>query len=364
MDFADLGVLIIAGGQSSRMGQDKRFLELDNSSLLEWQLRKTERQPFKERYLCGGHEDNEELQRLCQQYELEFVPDSREAAGPLEGLRAGLARLQTDYALAVSCDMPLFRYPVLKPLLDAVQGEWAVIPVAGGRRQPLAGIYHRKILPQVEAALASGEYKIGKIIDAVPHKFVEIADKDVFFNVNTPADYRLMEGRFANLRRDVPLVTIAAPVSNTGKTTFIEQLLPRLREHGLRVGVVKGDCHGYNVDETGKDSWRFKEAGAQAVAVVSPEGYFIQQQTAKRAPLAAVANRLENVDIVLIESRNHGVLPKISLWRGLGDVLVDTETVALFSSGGPEALPIRQYDLDDIDGAVRLILFLCGHQAV
>lgn len=361
MDFADLGVMIIAGGESSRMGQDKRFMLLDNCSLLEWQLRKTERQPFKERYLCGGSAANEELQRLCKQYKMEFVPDTREGSGPLEGLRAGFSRLKTDYALAISCDMPLFRYPVLKPLLEAAQGKMAIIPVVKGRRQPLAGLYHRDILPFVEKALAADEYKLGKVIEAVPHEFAELSPEEAFFNVNTPADFRLMEGRFANDRRTLPLVTICAPESGTGKTTFIESLLPGLKAKGLRVGVVKGDCHGYQVDEQGKDSWRFKEAGAQAVAVVSPEGYFIQQKTAKRAHLAVVANLLENVDMVLIESRSHGVMPKISLWRGLGEVVADEETVAIFSSGEPESLPIRQYDLDDIEGAVRLILFLCGH---
>lgn len=360
MDFADLGVLVIAGGESSRMGRDKRFLQLGGCTLLEGMLQKTARQAFAEGYLCAAAGDGELLQELGCRYGLELVEDSREAAGPLEGLRGGLARLRADYALAVSGDMPLFRYIVLKPLLAAAQGELAIIPVVKGRRQPLAGLYHRDILPYVEQALAAGVHKIGAVIERVPHRFVELADCDDFFNVNTPADFRLLEGRLANKVRPVPLVTISAPVSNTGKTTFIESLLPRLQQHGLQVGVVKGDCHGYNVDEEGKDSWRFRQAGAQAVAVVSPEGYFVQQSTPGRANLAAVASRLEHVDLVLIESRSHGVMPKLSLWRGLGDVLVDAETVALFSSGEYGGQPIRQYDLDDMAGAEKLVLFLCG----
>ena len=362
MDFERLGIMVIAGGQSSRMGTDKRFLQLGDSCLLEWQLQKTVQLPFAERYLCGGMADAR-LAELAQRYGMELLVDEREAAGPLEGLRAGLSRLQTEYALAVSADMPLFDFSLLQPLLAEAQGELAVIPVAGGRRQPLAGLYHRDILPFVEAALAHGEHKLGQVIASVPHHFVELPAGDGFFNVNTPADFRLVQGRFANRNREVPLVTISAPQSNTGKTTFIERLIPRLREKGLRVGVVKGDCHGYTVDEEGKDSWRFKEAGATGVAVVSPAGYFIQQKTAQRKDLATVAGMLENVDLVLIESRSHGVMPKLSLWRGLGEVIVDEETVALFSSGEPEAISLRQYDLDDLAGAVRLILFLIGQNA-
>lgn len=360
MVFADIGVMIIAGGKSSRMGQDKRFLTVDNCSLLELTLQKTAQQAFAEAYLCGESSQVAGFIKLAKRYELELVEDSRQGAGPLEGIRAGLARLKADYALALSCDMPLFRYEVLEPLLSDVQGALAIIPVVKGRRQPLAGLYHRDLLPVVETALRRGDYKIGQVIDSVPHKLVELPDTDAFFNVNNPADLRLVRGRLVNDKRQVPLVTVAAPKSNTGKTTFIERLIPRLKEYGLRIGVVKGDCHGYDVDEEGKDSCRFKQAGADGVAVVSPAGYFIQQKTAGRASLIEIAGRLQDVDIVLIESRSHGTIPKISLWRGLGEVIEDEDTVAIFSSGEPDVTSLRQYDIDDIEGAARLVRFLCG----
>jgi len=360
MDFADIGVMIIAGGKSSRMGKDKRFLTVNNCSLLELTLQKTAQQPFAEAYLCGECHQAEGLFEMAKRYGLTLVADERQGAGPLEGLRAGLAHLQVEYALALSCDMPLFGYEVLRPLLADVQGELAVIPVVKGRRQPLAGLYHRDLLPVVEAALQRGDYKIGQVIDSVPHKLVELPDTEAFFNVNRPADFRLVRGRLANDKRQVPLVTVAAPKSNTGKTTFIERLIPRLKEHGLRVGVVKGDCHGYDVDEEGKDSYRFKQAGADGVAVVSPEGYFIQQKTEQRASLMEIAGRLTDVDLVIIESRSHGTIPKISLWRGLGEVIADEDTVAIFSSGEHGAASLRQYDIDDAEGAAQLVCFLCG----
>lgn len=352
--------MIIAGGKSSRMGRDKRFLAVDNCSLLERTLQKTAEQPFAERYLCGESSQVEGLVELAGRYGLELAADSRQGAGPLEGLRSGLAQLKADYALALSCDMPLFRYESIKPLLAEARGELAVIPVVNGRRQPLAGLYHRDLLPVIEAALARGDYKIGQVIESVPHKLVELTDRDDFFNVNRPADFRLVEGRLANAKRQVPLVTVSAPQSNTGKTTFIERLIPKLKACGLRVGVVKGDCHGYDVDEEGKDSYRFKQAGADGVAVVSPDGYFIQQKTAQRASLMEIAGRLTDVDLVIIESRNHGALPKLSLWRGLGEVIVDADTVAIFSSGEHGEPSLRQYDIDDIAGAARLVRFLCG----
>ena len=365
MDTLQLSLLLIAGGKSSRMGQDKRWVEYDGASMLEWLLRKAQRQAFARRYLCV-EQATEELQVLAKQYEFELLVDEQAGMGPMEGLRRGLSAMPTAYGLALSCDMPFFAFSALEPLLTELTSQTGVMAVqaeTNGRRQPLAAIYHRELARNFAAALAAGERKLGTVIDMVPHRLVAVPRVNCFFNANTPADMRLVRGRLANSWREVPLITVSAPVSNTGKTTFIERLIPRLREEGIRVGVVKGDCHGYQVDVEGKDSWRFSKAGADAVAVVSPTGYFIQQRTEKRASLAAMASRLEQVDVVLIESRSHGARPEVSLWRGLGEPMVREDTAALFVGGKvPESLSeqVHCYDIEDIAQAEKLVKFLMG----
>lgn len=365
MDTANLSLLLIAGGQSSRMGQDKRWLEYDGASMLEWLLRKAQRQAFACKYLCVERA-TAELLALAKQYEFELLVDEQADLGPMEGLRRGLSAMPTQYGLALSCDMPFFVFSALDPLgaeLTGQTGLMALMAETDGRLQPLAAIYHRDLAPVFAAALANGERKLGAVIDTVPHQLVPVPRINCFFNANTPADMRLVRGRLANSWREVPLVTVSAPVSNTGKTTFIERLIPRLRAAGIRVGVVKGDCHGYEVDTEGKDSWRFAQAGADAVAVVSPAGYFIEQRTEKRASLVSMASRLENVDLVLIESRNHGTMPALSLWRGLGTPSIQEDTAAMFAGGEvPEALSgqVYCYDIDDIAQAEKLVKFLMG----
>ena len=137
-----------------------------------------------------------------------------------------------------------------------------------------------------------------------------------------------------------------------------------LATYGIRAGVVKGDCHGYDVDEQGKDSWRFREAGAEAVAVVSPNGYFLQQRTDYRAGLLSVAGLMRDVDLVFIESRAHGVMPVLQLWRGMGDAVLMEDTAAVFASPlsreWTEGKQVHAYPLADYDKAVQLILFLTG----
>ena len=142
MDREGLSLLVIAGGKSSRMGQDKRWLEYDGASMLEWLLRKAQRQDFACKYLCVERE-TKQLLALAQQYGFQLRADEQAGMGPLEGLRRGLSAMPTQYGLAVSCDMPFFSFSAVKPLLaelDEGEGSEAVLAETAGRRQPLAAV--------------------------------------------------------------------------------------------------------------------------------------------------------------------------------------------------------------------------------
>jgi molybdopterin-guanine dinucleotide biosynthesis protein MobB len=226
----------------------------------------------------------------------------------------------------------------------------------------LAAFYRRETAPYFQLALSEGIRKIRQVLKAFPFSQREYSSSPShFFNLNTPADLRLAKGRLANLNRRVPLISITAPASGTGKTTFIEKLLPRLKERGIRTGVIKSDSHGFNLDMEGKDSCRFSEAGAESVAVVSPQGWFMVQKTQNRAPFEDIAAKMEGVDLILTESRSHGTLPALTLWRGQGEPLTGNDAAALFtSSPHSEASNLYEYDLNDIEKAMELCLFLMG----
>ena len=66
-----------------------------------------------------------------------------------------------------------------------------------------------------------------------------------------------------------PIVSIVGP-SGVGKTTLLERLIPELTGRGYRVGTIKHDVHGFEIDQPGKDSWRHKHAGAQVTVISSP----------------------------------------------------------------------------------------------
>lgn len=366
MSLKKISLLIIAGGKSSRMGRDKRWLNWQGRSFLENIVIKGLAAGFGEMIICA-EKKSAELEELTDHYPVRLVFDELQETGPLEGIKQGLRSMENEYGWAVSCDMPFFDFSIEVKLLQALNsGEAelaAVVPVSEGRWQPLATIYGKKLLPYMEAAQSEGNGKLGYVIKKAKHIEVNCDDEKVsFFNINDSADYRLALGRAANSQRRMPIVSVSAPKSNTGKTTFIEKLIPLLREQGIKCGVVKRDCHGFDLDVEGKDSQRFTTAGAAAVAVVSPNSYFIMQQTEGRADLQDVIDKIGDTDFVFVESRSHGYLPTISLWRGMGEPLIDERTVALFTSTTQDINDIRQFELDDLKAAVEIIKFLIFFQ--
>ena len=90
--------------------------------------------------------------------------------------------------------------------------------------------------------------------------------------------------------------------SNTGKTHLISQLVPELKHRGYSVAVIKHCAHGFELDTHGKDSWNFTEAGADAVAMVSPERLAaVKPLEDQPNPKSIALKHFDTPDIVLVE---------------------------------------------------------------
>ena len=363
MSPADLTLIVAAGGKSTRMGTDKRFLPLNGESLLARTLRKGRAAGFRS-IVLAAEGDRSDLTALAEEYGAQLVADELPAQGPAAAIAAGLAAVKTEWALVLSADMPFYDFELVRALLPEAEGETQVVlPTLLGYWQPLAALYRRDAGTAFAAAIARGDRKLGIILRELTVKELPLTvDAGIFFNVNTPAAYRLALGRLANEHRAKPILSVAAPASGTGKTTFIEKLIPLLAARGVRCAVIKSDSHGFNLDTAGKDTARFTAAGAEAVAVSSPDGYFIQQKTKTRQDFQnLIANIIPNsVDLYITESRSRGVLPTFMLDRGLGMPEIDERVAACFAKERSIDTDVLTFDLDDMDTAVRLALFLMG----
>ena len=105
--------------------------------------------------------------------------------------------------------------------------------------------------------------------------------------------------------------------SNTGKTTLIEKLIPLLRARGLRVSAIKNAHHGFDMDRPGKDSYRYREAGAGQVLIATGLRWALLSETPLApASLDELIGRLDPCDLVIIEGfKSEGQIPRIEVRR-------------------------------------------------
>ncbi|MPS77886.1 MAG: molybdopterin-guanine dinucleotide biosynthesis protein B [Achromobacter sp.] len=105
--------------------------------------------------------------------------------------------------------------------------------------------------------------------------------------------------------------------SGSGKTTLIEAMLPLFAARGLRVNVVKHSHHDFQMEPPGKDSARFRLAGAQEVMVASPYRYAIvhELRDAPEPTLDEQLARLSPADLVLVEGFKQAAIARIEVYR-------------------------------------------------
>lgn len=112
-----------------------------------------------------------------------------------------------------------------------------------------------------------------------------------------------------------PVVSIVSK-KNSGKTTLLEKLIPELCRRGYRVGTIKHDVHGFDIDREGKDSWRHKQAGAGTVVISSTRKIAMVKDVDEEYRLEEiVAQFFGDRDLVLTEGYKRGAMPKIEVFR-------------------------------------------------
>ena len=102
--------------------------------------------------------------------------------------------------------------------------------------------------------------------------------------------------------------------SQSGKTTLIEKLIPELKQRGYRIGTVKHSHHLFDMDKSGKDSARHKDAGAETVIVASP-GVIAMIKSEDSSSPESLLKYFDNVDLVLTEGYKNEPRPKIEVVR-------------------------------------------------
>ena len=178
----------------------------------------------------------------------------------------------------------------------------------------------------------------------------------------------------------IPIFAFSA-WSGTGKTTILEQLIPLLKQRGLRIAVLKHDAHDFEIDREGKDSWRFSHAGADITVISSSQKTALIEQ--RSLSVSDILSRIHDVDLILAEGYNDLSADSSDLVANACNLPADVsyrlyrigisraatkrglrtpaqECIAVMTDESELALPsgTRRFCLQDISGLADLILEL------
>jgi molybdopterin-guanine dinucleotide biosynthesis protein B len=153
-------------------------------------------------------------------------------------------------------------------------------------------------------------------------------------------------------------VVVLAGISGTGKTTFLEKLIRELKKRKLKVGTIKHDVHGFEMDQPGKDTWRHAQAGADAVAISSPSKVALVRKVSEEMSLDQVTELMVDVDIVLVEGYKRSEKPKIEIQRMAisRELLCAPEELIAVVSDGEWNVGVPLFDLEDASGVAALLV--------
>jgi molybdenum cofactor guanylyltransferase len=189
-----LSAVLLAGGESRRMGDDKATLYYRDQPLWQRQL-EILRRLVPHEILVSARRDP-----IWRPPEVGFVADEPPSRGPLSGLAAAMATMSGTHLLALAIDMPLISPGYLGELWRLAQPGKGVLPRINSQPEPLAAIYPREALSQIDCALqTNSDFSMRnvaeKLVAAGYLRLTEVdeAQETFFRNLNRPADVTLNE---------------------------------------------------------------------------------------------------------------------------------------------------------------------------
>jgi molybdopterin-guanine dinucleotide biosynthesis protein A len=180
-----MAAIILAGGKSTRMEEDKALLTISGLRLIEKITRDIE--PYFQEIIIST--SPETIHRYT------FLPlrtavDKESHQGPLGGILTGLQASQYPVNFVIACDIPEIHIPFLQMMM-MFTGEYdIVVPVTGEDKfEPLFAFYHRRLIPKIRDLLKQGIKQVLKLLPLCRVKYIPMVDQSWFYNLNTMEDY-------------------------------------------------------------------------------------------------------------------------------------------------------------------------------
>jgi len=182
--------VILAGGNSSRMGRDKAWLEVDGQRLLARQLDRVRAAGAAEVFISGRADTN------YSEFSGQVVRDQFAGAGPLAGIERALAATTSPLLLVLAVDLAAMGADFLRRLMARCPPQVGVVPRVNGRLEPLAAIYPKSAHALARAQLENGKFAVRDFAERCGQlgfsRFIELPARESphFANWNSPAELK------------------------------------------------------------------------------------------------------------------------------------------------------------------------------
>lgn len=192
--ISDITGVILAGGESRRMGSDKSLLPINGARFIDHVYNRMA-ELFDEVLIVTNSPE------LYEDIPCRKVPDIYYAQGALAGIHSGLAHAINDKIFVVGCDMPFLSAEIVRYLCTLAAKGDTIMPHSSSGIEPLHAIYTKSCLAAMEEALDAGQRRIitifpkVRVYEASAEELMAIDAQELsFYNVNTPDDYFLLRG--------------------------------------------------------------------------------------------------------------------------------------------------------------------------
>lgn len=183
IDLHQMTAVVLAGGLSSRMGQDKRFMLFDGQVLIQRIV--SQLAPFFKEVLIGANDAGN-----FAALNLRVIPDEKPGQGPLMGLVSCLAASRCDVNFVTACDIPEIDIAFVRALAHETAGFEAVVPLsAEGRSEPLFAVYRKSVVAHGRVCLSQGRHRMTDLLEGIRVRYLSMAAADWYRNLNSREDY-------------------------------------------------------------------------------------------------------------------------------------------------------------------------------
>jgi molybdopterin-guanine dinucleotide biosynthesis protein A len=176
----NFSAVLLAGGESRRMGRDKATVEWRGRPLWECQLEKL-RALRPEKLFLSARSDVP-----WRPTDVELIPDAPPSHGPLSGLAAAIDTIETDFLLVLAIDMPFMTTEHLRHLSNLAANGMGIVSMIDGVAEPLAAIYPKNAGPFFHRRLQGDDFSMQPIVnELIDLKMLRAITPEEFIGVLT-----------------------------------------------------------------------------------------------------------------------------------------------------------------------------------